>query len=359
MMTPAQKRSTIKEVAQAAGVSIQTVSRVINDHPDVAQATRQNILRVIAELDYRPSALARGLIQQRTCTLGIVTAGLKYIGPSFTLNGIISKAESKGYAIFLEELPGFHVNQVSQRLDTLLARQVDGILWAVPEIGDNRDWLEQEPLTLPVPIVFLTMQARSGVACVSFDNYWGGRMATQHLLDAGYRAIGHISGPSDWWEARQRKAGWQSALEEAGVAVSELHWAEGNWSAASGESAFRQLLTQYPQIDAVFVANDQMAFSVLQSAWKMGIRVPDGLGVVGFDGLPESAFLLPPLTTIYQDLNSLGSLAIECLVEAIDDQKNPEPAGVRQSLMLRPELVVRESSHRRVDLKVTDRMGNS
>jgi LacI family transcriptional regulator len=343
-MSPTSKRTTIKEVANAAGVSIQTVSRVINNHPDVATETRQRILQVIVDLDYRPSILARSLSRQHTCTLGVVTAGLKFIGPSFTLNGITSQAEQNGYALILEELPGFHVNQVSERMDSLLARHVDGVIWAVPEIGDNRRWIEQDTLSLPVPIVFLTMQSRPGISSVSYNNFSGGKLATRHLLQAGYKEIGHISGPSGWWEANQRKAGWILALEQAGKPVTDRMWAEGNWSAASGAVAFKNLRTTYPEMDAVFVANDQMAFSVIQTAWKLGINIPEDLGVVGFDGLAESAFLWPPLSTVYQDLFKLGSLAVEKLVGMIEQAKETNGIETSVSLVLEPELVVRESS---------------
>lgn len=343
-MTPTSKRITIKEVAKAADVSIQTVSRVINNHPDVSDETRQKIQQVIVDLDYRPSALARSLIQQRTCTLGVVTAGLKYIGPSFTLNGITSKAEQYGYAILLEELPGFHVNQVTQRMDSLLARHADGIIWAMPEIGDNRLWLEKGNLNLPVPVVFLTMQTRPGVTSVSYDNFLGGCLATQHLLDSGYHHIGHISGPSDWWEAKQRRAGWQFTLEQAGIEVHEFQCTEGNWSSASGVVAFEKLLANDRNIDAVFVANDQMAFGVLQTAWMLGLHIPEELGIVGFDGLAESAFVWPPLSTVYQDLNKLGSLAVDKLVEAIDSQNVGNSQAEMSHVVLEPELIVRQSS---------------
>jgi LacI family transcriptional regulator len=343
---PPNKRVTIKEVAKIAGVSIQTVSRVINEHPDVAPETRLRVLTVIQELDYHPSALARSLIHQRTFTLGVLTAGLKFIGPSFTLNGITMAAESLKYAVLLEELPGFHDSHFAQRLELLLSRHVDGIIWAIPEIGINRDWLEKDTVSLPVPIVFLTMQPRSDVTCVSFDNFHGGEMATQHLFDAGYQRIGHIAGPLDWWEARQRKAGWERTLEEHGDAVEDSLWVEGNWSPASGEQAFIQLLSQNKELDAVFVANDQMAYSVYHVAATKGIRIPEDLGVVGFDGLAETAYLWPPLTTVYQDLNQLGRTAVDYVVSAIESQRSSGGDRSAETVVLQPELIKRDSSQR-------------
>jgi LacI family transcriptional regulator len=337
------KRATIKQVAKAAGVSTQTVSRVINDRPDVSPETRGRILQIIEDLDYQPSALARSLIQQRSFTLGVVTAGLKYIGPSRTLNGITSKAEELGYALLLEELPRFDTENIKPLLQNLLARHVDGIVWAVPQVGDNRRWVDEILNDVPVPVVFLTMQSRAGVSTVSIDNYAGGVLATQHLLAQGYRQVGHISGPLDWWEARQRKQAWQDTIASVGIKKIDGRWAEGNWSSSSGETAFEQLLQSYPEMDAVFVANDQMALSVLQTAHRRGLRVPESLAVVGFDNIVESAYFWPALTTINHDQHELGCRAVQEAVnqiEAIHRNEKIEP----QNILLSPELVVRESS---------------
>jgi len=341
---PQPKRATIKDVAKTAGISIQTVSRVINNHPDVAPETRKRILQIIDDLDYRPSALARGLIHQRTHALGVVTAGLKYIGPSFTLNGILEMAGEKGFTVTLEELPGFHIDQVNRLLNSLLEKHVDGIIWAVPEIGDNRKWVEENLVNLPVPIVFLTMQIRPGINSVSYDNVQGAFLATSHLLQSGYHHIGHISGPLDWWEAKQRKMGWEKALSEAGLTPENRQVSSGNWSSASGIPAFLHLLDHFPELDAVFVANDQMAFSVLQTAARMGMKIPTRLGVVGFDGLAESAYLWPPLTTVFQNLNFLGRTAVEQVVHLIDCQLTEKPELEPETIVLMPELILRESS---------------
>src|SRR5512138_2731842 len=224
------KRPTIKEVAKIAGVSTQTVSRVINERPDVAPETRERILLTISELGYQPSALARSLIQQRSYTLGVVTAGLKHIGPARTLNGITSAAEEAGYSLLLKELPRYDAEDVVHIFQALLSRHVDGIIWAVPEIGENRNWVDQQSLDLQIPIVYLAMEPKQNISTVSIDNYLGGRMAMSHLLEQGYRHIGHIAGPLDWWEARQRMASWKDALHESSLETRKDYWVEGNWS---------------------------------------------------------------------------------------------------------------------------------
>jgi LacI family transcriptional regulator len=339
-----RQKVTIRDVAAAAGVSHQTVSRVINNRPDVAEDTRRRVWQVIEKLNYQPSDIARSLIRRRSHTLGVVTAGLNYFGPSRTLNGITRQAEEIGFTLLLKELSDFYAYDVQPILNSLLARQVDGIIWAVAEVGNNLNWLQNQPAGLPVPMIFLTMEARPGLSVVSVDNYAGGCMATEHLVEQGCRHIGHISGPLEWWESRQRKAGWQDSLQNAGMEVSEHHWCEGNWSAASGESAFRQLLDDYPEMDAVFVANDQMALAVLQSACQRELRIPQELAVVGFDGLRESAFYWPPLTTVYQNLHALGRTAVRELIQIVESEREGTAKERPNTISLSPQLVVRDST---------------
>ncbi len=344
-MTNFSKRATIKEVAKTAGVSTQTVSRVINDRPDVSPETRERIQQIIADLNYQPSALARSLIQQRSYTLGVVTAGLKFLGPSRTLNGITSMAGQLKYSLLLEEQPHFDMEDIRPLLQNLLSHHVDGIVWAVPEIGDNRRWVDEIMQDVPVPVVFLTMQARPGVTIISVDNYAGGVLATRHLLEQGYRHIGHISGPQEWWEARQRRQAWQETLQEAGIGVEDGHCREGNWSSSSGETAFEQLLESYPQMDAVFAANDQMALAVMHVAMRRGLRVPEDLAVVGYDNFAESAYFWPSLTTINYNHHELGRQAVEEVVMQIEASRRKEQVEP-QTILLLPNLVLRGSSVR-------------
>jgi len=335
---------TIKDVAAAAGVSHQTVSRVMNNRPDVAKETRRLVWQVIKELDYQPNAIARSLSRQRSQTLGVVTAGLKYLGPSRTLNGITEQAEELGYGLLLKELPSFNTNNIKPILNFLVARQVDGVIWAVPEVGENRKHLQELHKQLSIPIVFLTMDSRNEMFIVSIDNYLGGRIATEHLLEQGCKHIGHISGPLTWWESRQRKDGWHDALLEAGTPRPKHHWVEGDWSSGSGQQALLKLLGTFSQIDAVFIANDQMALGALQLACQKNIAVPDDISVVGFDNLPESKYFWPPLTTVRQNLRQLGSAAVIELARIIESNQLDSAEIQPKVEILRPELIVRKSS---------------
>ena len=341
-----KKKITIYEVAEKAGVSRQTVSRVLNDRPDVSANTRKHVKQIIKNLNYRPNAIAQSLSRRKSKVLGVVTAGLRFIGPSRTLSGITSKAEELGYGLLIKELSHFHTNDVQTLLQWFLSHQVDGIIWAVPEIGENHAWLNEYLPKIGIPLLFLTMPQRKNTAIVTIDNYFGAQLAVQHLIDCGRQHIAHISGPLDWWEAQQRMAGWSDTLLRAGLECKPQMHVEGNWSSKSGSITIEQLFIQYPQMDAVFVANDQMALSVLLVAEKVGRKVPDDLMVVGFDGIPESEFFLPPLTTILQNQDLLGSIAITELINFLEQSEMDYSGEFSPHHSLLPEIIIRESTRK-------------
>ncbi|MBN1267169.1 MAG: LacI family DNA-binding transcriptional regulator [Anaerolineales bacterium] len=341
-----RKRPTIKEVAAVAEVSTQTVSRVINNRPDVADETRERVKRVINEMGYRPSALARSLIRNRSYTIGVVTAGLKYIGPSRILNGITCTAEEAGYSLILQELPRFTVIDFMPVFNNLLSRHVDGIIWAAPEIGNNRDWVDDAESKISVPIVYMTMETRKGISIISVDNCEGARLAVSHLLDNGYRHIGHIAGPLEWWESKKRFMGWRETLMAAGYSEENCHWVEGNWSSSSGAEAARKLLDQYPDMDAVFSANDQMALGAMSVIHARGLTIPEDIAIAGFDNMPESEFFWPPLTTIQHDQHQAGALAVQEIIRLIESLHNHTAPEAKANILI-PEIIVRQSSPRR------------
>jgi DNA-binding LacI/PurR family transcriptional regulator len=268
---------------------------------------------------------------------------LKHVGPSRTLSGISEKADELGYMLLMKELGNFNTDRIDDVIDSLLARQVDGILWAAPEIADNHAWIDKGLEKFPVPVLFIAMQPRNGISSISTDNYQGAVIAVKHLLSFGRKNIGHISGPFGWWEAKERKRGWRETLISVGLDASENHCVEGNWSSASGEQAFSQLLEKFPEIDAVFVGNDQMALSVLREALHRNIRVPEQLAVVGFDNIVESAYFYPSLTTVSQDLQALGEQAVQNIVNMIRVRQENQPVFA-QSKFIQPTLIIRESS---------------
>ena len=284
---------TLQDVAALAGVSIKTVSRVVNNQGEISDSTRQRVQAAIDELGYRPNVLARSLVNRRTDTLAVVAWGIEYFGPSRTIVGIEQQADELGYSLFLSLVSQPDDPNHDRILDTLLARRVDGIIWAVPEVGDNRKWLKLGWLERLPPIVFLSMAAQPGLTIAAVNNYNGAKQATQHLIDEGYSRIGMITGPLAWWEAQERYAGWKNTVEQAGRTFSPSLVAESYWSAAGGERAMEHLLKQAPEIDAVFACSDQIALGALGAAHKLGRRIPQDLAIVGFDNTPDSAFYWP------------------------------------------------------------------
>jgi LacI family transcriptional regulator len=284
--------------------------------------------------------------------LGVVTAGLQLIGHSRILSGIAAAAEEAGYSLLLKELPHFDENNIKPIFQALNSHHVDGIIWAVPEVGENHNWVDESVLQMEIPLVYLTMEPRENISVVAINNYLGGRMAMAHLLDQGYRKIGHISGPLDWWEARQRLAAWKDALMELGIEINASQYVEGNWSSASGAQVIEDLLNQYPDMDAIFIGNDQMALGAIQFAVQKGLRIPEDIGVVGFDNIADAAYFSPALTTVQQDQYELAKLAVAEIINIIEagwqDLEQVEP----KSIILPPTLVVRQSSLRKKEEEV-------
>jgi LacI family transcriptional regulator len=251
--------------------------------------------------------------------------------------------------VLLKELPSYDTEDITPIFQAFLSRHVDGIIWAVPEVGENRKWVNDPPADIEVPLVYLTMEARNNLSIVTIDNYLGGRMAMSHLLKQGYRKIAHICGPLDWWESRQRMAAWKDALTEAGLESDDSHCVEGNWSSASGALAMEKLFDQYPTMDSIFVANDQMALGAMQFFAEKRLRIPEDIGIVGFDNIAESAFFSPALTTVQQDQHHVAKIAVAELIKIIESGWQELDPVAPQSIILSPTLIVRQSSLRMME----------
>jgi LacI family transcriptional regulator len=280
------------------------------------------------------------LIRRRSQAIGVVIAELGQYGPMRRLLGMEQAATELGYSLHLSLVHQPEMDNGDRLLDELLAWHVDGIVWAIPEIDHSRIWLQRKASQLPVPIVLICEQPLYNEHAVSIDNRAGGFMATQHLLAQGYQHIGIITGPLNWAAAQQRQLGWQQALPT----YQNRQIVEGDWSAASGECGLHRLLQQYPEMDAVFVSNDQMALGVLQAAHQLGLRVPEDLGVIGFDNIPEAGYFYPPLTTIRQKLMDQGKIMVQRLIEMIEAKRNKTALSPAVTIILQPELMIRKSS---------------
>jgi len=332
---------TIKEIAKICNVSTQTVSRVINKRAEVSPETRATIEAAIAELGYRPSAVARSLVNQYSSTLGVITAGLQYLGIAQTINGITEACEAGGYTLILKELPRFDTPDIVPIFEALMEHQVEGIIFAAPDLNENIRIAQSQLPPYSPPIIFLKCEPNPNFTTISIDNYGGARQAVEYFLSLRRMHIGFIAGPLEWLEARQRKQGWEDALRSAGIDSADYKWSQGNWSSASGEAAFAELYQRYSRMNAVFISNDQMALGALHYAHSHGIRVPEDIAIIGFDNLAEGAYFTPSLTTITHPLRELGNQAVKMLLEKIDN-----PMFVDRKITLETELLIRDSTPR-------------
>lgn len=345
-----KKRITIRDVAQAAGVSTQTVSRVVNDRPDVSPETRARVQEVIQTLGYNPNILARSLSQGRSNTIGVVGYGLVYFGSTSVLTGVEQKANELGFSMLLSLLDKFEPARMETILNDLLSRQVDGIIWAVPGLTQTVEWLSENFPSTPIPVVFINKCCFEDEVVVAMDNRLGGQLATQHLIDQGYQRIGIITGPRQWWEAQERYLGWRETMQVAGIENLDDLEVEGDWTAASGEVGLHNLYAKSPDLQAIFASNDQMALGALKAARRLGLRVPEDLGIVGFDDIPEAAYFYPSLTTVRQNAVKVGAQAVEQL-QALIHSYHENIEFTSGTTWVKPRLIIRKSSIREAQME--------
>ncbi len=320
------------------GVSTQTVSRVINKRPDVSPETRRAVEAAIAEHGFQPSAVARSLVQRRSRMLGVIVAGLRFYGVAQTVNGMAEASEAAGYSIILKELASFDVPDIVPVVDFFVAHRVEGIIFAPPQMDANiRHLQEQLPASTP-PVIFLKAEPSEKFTSIGIDNVAAAADMTRHLIALGRRRVAHLSGPLEWREARDRRDGWLRAVAEARLEPGPT--ASGDWSSASGATAFTRILEEDPTIDALFAGSDQMALGALHVANARGIRIPEQLAVTGFDGLPEAAQFTPSLTTALQPLREIGTMAVTELLASLEKDAG-RPA---RSIVVPTRLIIGDSA---------------
>lgn len=326
--------AVMHDVARLAGVSHQTVSRVLNGHPNVRPVTRERVLEAIRQLDYHPNTSARALVTRRARTIGVISFDTRLYGPASTLLAIEHAARAAGYAITLRSIATPDGESVRAAVQALAGQAVDGTIVIAPNDSAARGLDHLRP---GLPVVAVEAGYGDGIPVVSVDQAAGARLATEHLLALGHRGVFHVAGPDDWIEARERVEGWRAALSRAGLAAPPI--VRGDWSAESGYRAGLELIGT-PGLTAVFAANDQMALGVMHAFFECGVQVPEDVSVVGFDNIPESAFLTPSLTTVHQDFDELGRRGLKLLVDIMDG--DPAPAELPERVP--PSLITRKSS---------------
>lgn len=320
------------DVARAAGVSGQTVSRVANGRENVDPVTRDRVIAAMRQLGYRPNSAARALRSGRFRSIGVIMFSLSSYGNMRTLDAIASEAAGAGYSLALIPLESATQSDVSGAFDRLGEHAVDGVIILI-----ERHHLHEAEIALPtgMPVVVVDSSARYTYPVVDTDQAQGATLATEHLLDLGHATVWHISGPRESYSAERRRDAWDAALRNRGAATPDV--LVGDWTAESGYELGREL-ARLPEVTAVFVANDHMALGVMRALHEAGRSVPDDVSVVGFDNVPEAANFWPPLTTVRQRFDRVGKSAMQALIAEIEGES---PSG---RALVPTELVVRSST---------------
>jgi DNA-binding LacI/PurR family transcriptional regulator len=325
------RRAVMADVARQAGVSVMTVSRVLNGFTGVAEETRRRVEEAVSALGYHANTAARVLAGGRSRTLGVLAVETEQFGPSHMLFGIEAAAREAGHLLSFVTLSRSG-NDMAATLERLRASHVQGVIVVAPvrRVVDAVTRLDGD-----MPLVVVGGPPGLGAPTVTIDQFEGARMATRHLLDLGHRTVHHVAGPRSWIDATARMRGWSDALRAhpapRGGSVA------GDWSAARGYAAGGRLAADR-SVTAIFAANDQTALGVIRGLHDAGRGVPEDVSVVGFDDTPESGFFLPPLTTVRQDFGEVGRRSVQLLLSLADG----EP--VDRHVVVPAELVVRASA---------------
>jgi DNA-binding LacI/PurR family transcriptional regulator len=326
------REPAMTDVARLAGVSHQTVSRVLNDHPNVREQTRLRVRAAIAELGYRPNRAARALVTGRSQVIGMVTLNSTLYGPSMLLAAFEQVAGEAGFAVSVASVGRLDRTSIAGAVERHLGQQVAGLVVIAP-VASAGEALDHMPPDLP--LVTVDGDPERSHALVTVDQVAGARAATRLLLDAGHRTVWHVAGPADWYDAAGRIDGWRQALTEAGAEIPPP--VPADWSAAAGYAA-GQMLARMPEVTAVFAANDPLALGLLRALHERGRRVPQEVSVVGFDDVPEAAYFIPPLTTVRPDFEAVARAGLDLLLAQVSGGADG-PGRV----VLEPALVIRDS----------------
>jgi len=324
----------IRDVAALAGVSHQTVSRVLNDSASLRSATRERVEAAIRELGYRPNPAARALVTSRSRTIGVLSVeSASHYGPTTAITSIEVAAREAGYRLSITNLTATSPADIAGAIDYLLSQSVEALVVIAPQVGVFEIIAD---LSVTVPLVTLESSGRDPRHSVSVDQIAGARLATRHLIELGHTGIVHLAGPQDWIEAGARLRGFQEEMERAGLPARAPLL--GDWSAESGYLVGQELVRDLDGVTAVFAGNDQMALGLVHACREAGLAVPGDVSVVGFDDVPESAHYVPPLTTVRQNFAELGRRAVAVLLAELGggDASAHEPVPA--------ELVVRAST---------------
>jgi DNA-binding LacI/PurR family transcriptional regulator len=341
-MKKTYQKITILDVAKICGVSYQTVSRVINNSPEVSTKTRRMVLKVIKDLGYHPNQFARGLKTRRSSILEVITFGVETFVPRELIIALSRTAIELGYSLMFTDIPSDNAEQENRLFAHLHSGLCDGAILTAPVESKLFEKITADPPLLPV--IEIRNKQGSPAPSVIIDQYCGSQLATQHLLNLGHRQIAEICAPLSYHEAFTRHTAFLDTLASRGLSpVDFIEAAE--WMPSDGYVAAKQLLARGRIFSGLIASNDYLALGAILAFNEHGLRIPEDVSLVGFDDAPESAYYMPPLTTIKQDYDALGSESIHYLVEMIN---NEETSSHQRVLM--PNLVVRHSTAEFVEI---------
>jgi DNA-binding LacI/PurR family transcriptional regulator len=326
------KKANIYDVAKLAGVSHQTVSRVLNNHASLKPETREKVEKAISELQYRPNQAARQLVTSRSRMIGILIAGTELYGPWAILNAMEREARLEGYSVISISVLPDSPESWREGIEQLRNLDIDGVITiALP----NKIIKEVETSLSSATIVIVDTEPNKKFDAVNIENFEGGKIATEHLISLGHKKITHVAGPSDGYEGQMRRNGYEEAMSAAKLKSDVV---EGDWSIESGYQAGLQIVARRERPTAVFTTNDHQALGLIKALAEKGISVPGDISIVAFDDIPEAAYFSPALTTVRQDFDDLGNLAINRMLAQL---REPVKSA---AYTIKPELVVRDST---------------
>jgi LacI family transcriptional regulator len=333
-------RITMSDVARQAGVSLMTVSRVLNQRGDVSPETRQRVMEVVERLGFRPSSIARSLATQRTRTIGLVVPDISNPYFSGMAHGVAEIAYAEGFSVLLcdcEEEPERELEMVN----VLVEKRVDGVIVAAPRLDSQRliPSLATHRKAILINRQFDDPRLSNVIGYVVNDDEEGGRIATELLLTHGHKTVGFLAGPKASYGSIRRMSGYQNALAQAGVSYDEKLIENCAPTVKGGREAALKLLGSHPELTSLFCFNDLVAIGAIHACAELGRQVPGDLAIVGYDDIPMATWVKPPLTTCRVNVEEMGKLAMQLLISHLE--KCPEGC---QNIVLRPAIIQRASA---------------
>ena len=329
---PTTDRPNIRQVAVLAGVSHMTVSRVLNNYPNIKDSTRRRVLEVIEELNYRPNSAARALASSRTRRIGVMIESAAEYSPGSTLRAVEAAARAAGYSVTSIDLTEDSDAGPQEAVDHLISQGIDALCVVAPR---SSSVAALRKISIGVPVLVIKDSADPNFLTVSVDQHMGAQLVVDHLADLGHRDVLHLAGPLDWLDARTRERAFYARAREWGMKDRPI--VVGDWSADFAYD-YVSSMKRRPEYTAIFAANDEMALGLLHGFYDRGIEVPKEMSIVGFNNIPLAAHYIPPLTTVHQDFEAVGTKAVEILKAAAEGLEIP------QRIKIGVELVVRQST---------------